>query len=205
VSTLAWLRAWRSIAAIAVAWLLGTLVFRSYTLLMDSIPDPLGEPAVQSLPMGAEATLFVPDCAASLVIRFDPASALRGSVTASLSLNQIGGSFQTIPCFRHADVSRQCRAASGRSTRRSLSCAAASCDYGYVRLTMREPRSSRGRRGLPDMRGSRSMTARCRVVLPSRARCPVIAIRSVASPHGNRCHAGCAFRPSRSSGPCGCW
>jgi hypothetical protein len=103
VRTWARSRAWRGLAAIGAAGLLGAFVLRSYTHLMDSIPDPLGEPAVQSLPIGAtgaESTLFVPDCAAALVVRFDPASALRGSVTASLSLNQVGGLFPDVPVFQ---------------------------------------------------------------------------------------------------------
>jgi hypothetical protein len=103
VSTLVWSRAWRSIAVIGAAGLLGVVVFRSYTLLIDSIPDPLGEVAVQSQPIGAggaESTLFVPDCVAAVVIRFDPASPLLGGVTASLSLNEVGGRFSAVPVFQ---------------------------------------------------------------------------------------------------------
>jgi hypothetical protein len=100
VSTSTWSRASRGIAIIGVTALLGAVVFRSYVLLMDAIPNPLGEPATQSVPIGAngaEATVFVPDCAATLVVRFDPASAPRGVVTASLTLNQVGGLFTEPP------------------------------------------------------------------------------------------------------------
>jgi hypothetical protein len=103
VSTVIWSRAWRGIAIIGAAWLLGAVVIRSYAQLMDSISNPLGETAIQSLPIGAngaEATVFVPDCAATLVVRFDPASAPRGVATASLSLNQVGGLFRDPPVFQ---------------------------------------------------------------------------------------------------------
>jgi hypothetical protein len=103
VSTWSWSRAWPGVAVIVAATLLGAHVFRSWTVLMDAAPDPLGESAVARLPMGpsgVESTLFVPDCATSLVVRFDPTSTLRGEVTASLSLNQLGGIFPDAPVFQ---------------------------------------------------------------------------------------------------------
>lgn len=100
------LNAWRGIAAVATlaaAALLGAVVLRSYALLIDAVPNPLGESAVQSLPIGAagaESTLFIPDCAASLAVRFDPASAPRGAATVSFSSNQSGGLFPDVPMFQ---------------------------------------------------------------------------------------------------------
>jgi hypothetical protein len=94
---------WVAVTLIVAAALLGVHAWRGLQVLREAVPDPARETAVRatSLARGPIAvTLFVPDCAEGVLVRFDPSAPRQGDVSASLALNEPGNRFASAPMFR---------------------------------------------------------------------------------------------------------
>lgn len=109
---------WWAAVVLLPAVLLGLHAWRAYDTLRDAVPDPLREAAFASRPFGQASdggprptapigpttptpliasTIFVPDCATTLVVRFDPDAAGHGEVTIRLARQQPGNQFIETP------------------------------------------------------------------------------------------------------------